>query len=288
MLDRRIDTFLTLCKTMHYRAASELLHITQPAVTQHIQYLEQYYNCRLFVYDGRRLTKTPQAALIERSLHAMRYQEERLLDALLPRPGAHLAIGATKTIGEFVIAEQVARFLADSSNNLSVCVDNTAQILSLLDGGELDFAIVEGYFDRSLYESRLYRAEPFVGLCGAQHPFVGKTVPMEALWRENLVIREEGSGTRDILAQHLRALNHSMDDFAKVTCINNFGLLTRLLASGCGVTFAYAAVAAHADGVAVFRVDSWDITQDFNYVYLKDCSAEGAIALFDSFRTPPA
>ena len=40
MLDRRVETFLKLCETMSYRAAAEQLHITQPAVTQHIHALE--------------------------------------------------------------------------------------------------------------------------------------------------------------------------------------------------------------------------------------------------------
>ena len=41
MLDYRMNTFLTVCDTMNYRKAAELLHITQPAVTQHIQFLEK-------------------------------------------------------------------------------------------------------------------------------------------------------------------------------------------------------------------------------------------------------
>ena len=46
MLDRRVETFLKLCETMSYRAAAEQLHITQPAVTQHIHALEQHYGLR--------------------------------------------------------------------------------------------------------------------------------------------------------------------------------------------------------------------------------------------------
>ena len=65
MLDHRIDTFLTLCDTMNYRETAELLHITQPAVTQHIQFLEREYCCRLFTYENRHLTKTPSAELLE-------------------------------------------------------------------------------------------------------------------------------------------------------------------------------------------------------------------------------
>ena len=43
MLDHRTETFMAVCSVMNYREAAELLHITQPAVTQHIQFLEKEY-----------------------------------------------------------------------------------------------------------------------------------------------------------------------------------------------------------------------------------------------------
>ena len=46
MLDHRTETFMAVCSVMNYREAAELLHITQPAVTQHIQFLEKEYGCR--------------------------------------------------------------------------------------------------------------------------------------------------------------------------------------------------------------------------------------------------
>lgn len=48
MLDYRIDTFLTLCESMNYRKTAEILHISQPAVTQQIHYLENQYGQKLF------------------------------------------------------------------------------------------------------------------------------------------------------------------------------------------------------------------------------------------------
>ena len=47
MLDHRIETFMAVCDLMNYRKAAELLHITQPAVTQHIQFLENEYGCEI-------------------------------------------------------------------------------------------------------------------------------------------------------------------------------------------------------------------------------------------------
>lgn len=58
MLDNRVETFLALCEIMNYTKTAETLHITQPAVTQQIRWLEEYYGCRLFSYQGKVLRLT--------------------------------------------------------------------------------------------------------------------------------------------------------------------------------------------------------------------------------------
>ena len=212
------------------------------------------------------------------------YQEEKLRQALKPQGGRYLTIGVTKTIGEFVIAGQVAGYLAERSNHLTVDIDNTEHILARLDRGELDFALVEGFFNRSAYKSRLYRKEPFVGVCSKDHPLSGKTVPLERLFSENLLLREAESGTRQILEQQLSQNNETTDAFARVTCVSSFGLLTRLAAAGCGITFAFAAVEEGNDALARFYVEGWDVLREFNYVYLPDAGMEQAVDLFERYR----
>lgn len=56
-MDPRLDTFLTLCRTMHYGRAAEALNLSQPAVSKHIQALEAQYGAKLFDYSGRRLSQ---------------------------------------------------------------------------------------------------------------------------------------------------------------------------------------------------------------------------------------
>ena len=53
MLDFRFLTFVELCKTMSYTKTAQKLHLTQPAVTQHIKFLENLYGCKLFIYTGK-------------------------------------------------------------------------------------------------------------------------------------------------------------------------------------------------------------------------------------------
>ena len=67
MLDFRVETFLTVCQTMNFTRAAEQLHITQPAVSQHIRALEEEYGTKLFTYRGKQLHLTESGQLFLRT-----------------------------------------------------------------------------------------------------------------------------------------------------------------------------------------------------------------------------
>lgn len=269
---------------MNYHAAAERLCITQPAVTQHIRAQEQHFGVRLFQWDGRRLMLSRQGGAAAgpcgggapagtSSAGGNAYGGEH------PPAG-----GASKTIGEFVLAPQLTRWLADPARAVSLQVDNTAEVLARLDRGELDFALIEGSFDKGRYAHRLYRQERFAGVCGREHLLAGKTVEVAQLWPEHLLLREEGSGTRHILEQQLEAHGYAPAAFARVTELGSFGLMARMLAGNGCITFAYAAVAAGNPARSTFQVAGWEISRAFSYVWLPDSGAEEAIAAFDACR----
>ena len=284
MIDTRIETFLTLCRVMNYRKTAELLNMTQPAVTQHIHFLEEQYGCKLFSYDRRTLTMTKEAELLQKYAENVLYQEKKLKAELEQSDGVSLSIGATKTIGEYVIGDHVSAFLSEPDHRISVTVENTETLLTDLSAGKIDFALIEGYFDRSRYTSRLYRKEPFVGLCGKGHLFANKTIPIDKIWCENLLLREEGSGTRDILGQLLTESNHSFSNFERITTISNFGLITKLLENNNCITFAYRAVGENSDALAEFCIKGWNVSREFNYIYLDTPFSEYAVNLFENYR----
>lgn len=284
MIDSRIKTFLTLCKVMNYRKTAEILNMTQPAVTQHIHYLEEEYECRLFIYDRRSLKMTPEAEILKKYAENVIYQDKKLRCELTQNDCVMLSVGATKTIGEYVISDHVSSFLSNPNNSISINVDNTENLILLLSEGKIDFALIEGFFDRSRFASKLYRNEPFVGLCGANHPFADRIVSLDEIWNEHLILREEGSGTRNILAQLLTVRNHNFNEFRQITTINSFGLITSLLENNNCITFAYRAVGECNKALAEFRLEGFDITREFNYIYLDTPYSKQAVSYFDGFR----
>ena len=92
-MDPKLETFLTLCRTMHYGRAAEKMNLSQPAVSKHIQALEAEYGAKLFDYSGRKLRKTRAGELLEQFASTQRYNEEKLIAAMRNEPETHLRIG---------------------------------------------------------------------------------------------------------------------------------------------------------------------------------------------------
>ena len=280
MIDYRMDTFLTLCECLNYRKTAEKLHITQPAVTQQIQFLEREYGCKLFTYENRRLKKTDAALVLEEYGRAMRHQDQALRQRLRRSDARELKVGATKTIGDYVIPGQVRRYLSDSANALTLIVDNTEHLLNLLEQDQLDFVIIEGYFDRDRFDSRLYRREPFVGICKKDHPFAGREVSVPELLGETIIHREEGSGTRAILEQKLKGYNESLNRFRRHICISSFKMILDLVKEGFGVSFVYKVLAESDPEISTFHIQGEPIVREFNIVYLKHTDQQEKIGWF--------
>jgi len=285
MIDYRIDTFLLLCQLMNYRKTADALGITQPAVTQQIHFLEREYGCKLFTYQNSRLRKTDAAIALERYARAMRLQDRQLRNKLSTNV-REIKIGATKTIGDYVLKEYIRDFLAQRDSALSLIVDNTEHLLKMLDTNQLDFAVVEGYFDPSQFDSQLFRKEPFVGICPMNHPFAGKEVTLDKLFQETIIHREVGSGTRAILEQKLRGYNETLDRFKRQICISSFPIILDLVKQGFGVSFVYEVLADSDPDIAKFTITGEPIVREFNIVYLKHADLQEKIHWFFPAANP--
>lgn len=280
MLDTRLHTFLVLCETMNYTRAAERLCITQPAVTHHIHFLEEHYGSRLFSYEGKTLRLTEAGLRLRELARSLAYNSNKIEECMSSPAAVSLRVGATKTIGEYVIAPQVRRFLHTHPDaRFSLLVENTQILLRELEGGRLDFALVEGFFDQDKYAAKMYRREAFLGVCAPSHCFAGRAVPLEELLKERLLVREAGSGTRAVFEQALHRRSRTLHSFSNLACISYFSMIKTLVRDGVGVSFLYAAVVEHelaAGTLAQFTLEGENLSGAFHFVCLKDNQFAGA------------
>ena len=280
MLDYRILTFLKLCETMNYRITAEELNMTQPAVTQHIHYLEEEYKCKLFIYNRKKLEKTNQAILLEEYARSAYYNEIYLKRKIKSENKIKINIGATKTIGEFVIGEKIKKLVKNEKYDISLTIDNTEKLIKLMELNKLDFILVEGIFNKDKYGYKLYKKDEFIGICSKNHKFNEKSIKFEELFEEDIIIREEGSGTRGIFEQFLSENSFSLEFFKKKITINNFNLIKELVSANCGISFVYNSVVNKNDSIGKFYF-KYKIEREFNYLYLKNTAAKELVDFFD-------
>lgn len=273
-MDSKLHTFLTLCQTMNYRLAAERLHLSQPAVTKQIQSLEQSLQTKLFHYDGHILHKTEKCLLLERYAISQQYQFEELQLAIADKKRLMLRIGATKTIGDYVLIDAIKDYLSNPSHELSLVVDNTKHLLQMLDENQLDFAVIEGTFSKTKYDAYLLRMEPFVGICAKGSPLCGKQVSIETLLSETIIVREEGSGTRRIFEERLMASGYELSDFNREVSISSFVSIKALVAGGIGISFMYQSVVSKENDIGTFTVPGITEPHAFHVVYTRNTNAK--------------
>ena len=243
MLDFRTETFLTVCQTMNFTAAARQLNITQPAVSQHIHFLEEQYHTSLFIYQNKQLFLTRSGEILRRHLLTMKNDEKAVMEELKNNiTGIEtLSIGVTMTIGEYAIVDKLAGFLIQHPEiNIHLHYGNTLQLLKLLNSGQISMAIVEGNYPKEYYSHKKYSTEDYIAVCAASHHFMtDHPYTMNDLVHERLLVREEGSGTRNILEQSLMTHGLHISDFIHYIEIENMHTIIGLLKRDCGISFLY-------------------------------------------------
>lgn len=165
MLDFRVETFLAVCRHMNFTKAARELNITQPAVSHHMHYLEQAYGTALFQHNGKRLQLTEAGEILRRTLMTMKHDEQHLQKRMqqVVSGTRDYSFGATLSVAEFMINEALGRFLRlHPDSHIQMQVADTKVLLSKLDSGELDFAVVEGDFPKAEYDFFVFGTEEYV------------------------------------------------------------------------------------------------------------------------------
>lgn len=272
MLDHKIYTFLKLAKCKSTVRCAEELHITQPAVSQHIKALEQQYQTKLFTKEGRHLILTEKGHHFERLCSRLSILDEQLASEM--RHSSHWSVrfGATLSICDalmpYIMPRLISRF-----KQLQFCIEqqNTQELLERLDNGELDFALVEGNFDHHAYDYRPFYTCKFVGLCSSQSKYrfcrtLSETLP------STLLLRERGSGTREIFENACHVHNMTVDDYADICEIGHIPTILSLAASNVGITFAYEMVARNllkSGKLLTIPLEDFQLQRELHFICLQ-------------------
>lgn len=242
MLDSRILTFLELCRTKSFTKTAELLHMTQPAVSQQVKYLEEYYGLKLFRYEKRNFTLTSAGERLYNYARAAKTDSDILYQRLklCSLSKELLRIGVEDSAGESFFPRALAAFLTENPTlRVSVIVTNLAELQRMMQDGQLDFVISDQVFPDICYDCiPLFRTN-VTCVCGPENPYANATVEISELLNETLVLRPEGYPAYYGLAACIQKYNCSIFDFQSLLEINSFAASKILLHQNKGVGFFY-------------------------------------------------
>ncbi len=276
MLDFRHETFLALCRIGNYTKTAEFLHITQPAVTQHIKFLENYYDVKLFNYEKKNLSLTREGKLLYDYAMTMSADNKKIRDILAEKDTESISVsfGTTLTVGEYVMPGILGKLLCNyPGSSVTMSVENTKVLLEKLKNGEINFVILEGFFEKTKYDSVTFSEEEFVAVCSPDSGLKNKQVTLKEILGERIILREKGSGTRDIFEQILYRHNLGIQNFTKKCEIGNINVIKELVKNNLGITFLYkAAVEKELAEKKLSRINITGFSEqyEFNFVFLKD------------------
>ncbi|MCA9765293.1 MAG: LysR family transcriptional regulator [Carnobacterium sp.] len=243
MIDYRYKTFSVLADILNYTKTAEFLNLSQPAVTKHIQYLEHYLETQLFYYEHRRLTLTEKGRYLKKELDIIE-QETSQIKAELIRDSTQksLSVGASYTIGEYFILDKLQQFsLTEKNTKVDLTVNNTKNLLELLDQRKIDVALISGPLDVDHYDSKVFFEDSIVAICSPEHPLAGsKNSLFSDLKNEKILLREKGSGIFSALVQSLSRNHLSLGQFSRCASIGNIHLIKELVKKIEGISFLYA------------------------------------------------
>jgi len=204
----QLHIFYTVAQRGSFSAAAQALHMTQPAVTMQIQALEERFGTKLLIRSTKKLELTEAGHLLLPQAHkAILLMQET--DALMSRYAedlkGQLPFGASLTIGEFVLPRLLGPFMKRHPGlSVRMRVMNTTEIVEEIERQGLDFGLVEAPVEAPGIVAEAVMDDELVLIAPAGHPFAKREeVALEEVLAEPLVLRERGSGTRQVMEDEL-------------------------------------------------------------------------------------
>ncbi len=208
MSDFRLNVFCSVAKTLSYTKAAQELHITQPAITKHVQELENQYKTRLIERMGNKIVLTHAGeVLLEHSIAILKEyaQLDFVMNMLHGDPKGTLRLGASTTIAQYVLPPVLALFKTKFPDvNISLISGNSDDIESELMDHHIDLGLIEGNKRLPNLKYTHLVDDELVAIASTQSKYAKyDEMTIDDLRRIPLVLRENGSGTLSVLTSAL-------------------------------------------------------------------------------------
>lgn len=255
MSDRRLQVFHTVAGVLSFTRAAEMLNMTQPAVTHQIRQLEADFDTRLFDRENNRISLTAageQVLEYANQIIGLYGEMHESVKSLTGDTSGLVTLGASTTIAEYMLPGLLGDFLKKFPNvQLRLRVANTDAIVSMVGDNTIDLGIVEGVVNNQYLMVEDCKADELRVIVPPGHALSKQaTVAPADLLSHPFISREEGSGTRSVIAQYLE--QHGLNE---AQLIQSFELgsteaIKGAVQAGMGISIVSAAALAKEEKLA--------------------------------------
>lgn len=199
-----LEMFCLVVEEGSISQAAKKSYLSQPAATRRIHQLEDAYGTLLFERTDRKLIISKAGEVLYPIARAIVKDYQRSKEAirqLTEDMPIHLKIGASLTIGEYLLPELLGRFKQQYTDiQITLEIGNTPNILENLLNDEIDLALVEGVVDNKDLNIKKFADDELTLVCSANHRWKERDeIDIRELPQERMIWREEHSGTRAIV-----------------------------------------------------------------------------------------
>ena len=214
---RQLAAFCAVVERKSFSQAAERLGVTQPAVSLQIRSLEQRFGRQLLDRSGRRVEPTEAGRRLYASAQRVLAAEEHLLEDLdADDEGAitgTLELGASTGPGGTVVPLLLCEFQEQHPDvRVRLTVSDTQTVVDRVAERELELGIVGAGRRHRGVAFEPFFSDEVVLACPAGHRFVGKTVSLDDLKGEKLIVMQEGAGVRQVIEDELRKAGMRLRD----------------------------------------------------------------------------
>jgi len=288
---RQLAAFCAVVERKSFSQAAERLGVTQPAVSLQIRALEKRLGAQLLDRSGRRVEPTEAGLRLYRGAQRLLALEEQLVEEVAGEGEGALAgelrLGASTGPAAIVVPLLLCEFQrANAGVKVSLSVHDTQSVVDLVAERELELGIVG-----AARRHRAVRFEPFLEdevilACPPGHAFSGRTVSLEELRSEQLIVMQEGAGVRQIVEDELRALGARLRDLDVRLELGLQESVRSAVQAGYGVAFiSRSAVESElaAGSLSAARVKGLDAKREISLVRATGRTATRAADAFVAF-----
>ena len=208
MIDE-LKTFIAVVDFKNFTRAGESINLSQPSVSTHIKNLESYFNTQLInrSIKQKNIVITESGYLLYKKAKEILHMIDSTKTELRSLDGhvkGHLRIGASLTIGEYLLPKFLSKFSTKYPGiEFELIIENTHHICSKIKNFTLDIGLIEGTTPSSDFNQNYFLEDKMVIACSKNSDILNGTFSIDKLQNKNWIVREEGSGTRDYINMFL-------------------------------------------------------------------------------------